>query len=275
MAANITIVTAPPRPVVSLKRILLPAEHGAWGMLGEPIVAGLAIAFSPAAPWIALFVAAAFMARQPMKVLFAGLKAQSRWADHHRTALRYILIFGALALIAFAAVLFTSETAALAPFAIAAPLVVYQFYFDITRRGRRLLPEIAGAAAISSSIAAMALAAGLGWGFAAAMWITFIFRLVPSIMYVRNRLMLDKGKPASVVEPLAAHFAALGGVGLLTAAGVASYLTLGVFTILMIRAAAGLSPMRKRVKAMKIGVMEVFYGIVVAAAVIAGHYLQI
>src|SRR5690606_33650576 len=99
MAANITIETTPARPVVSLKRILLPAEHGAWGMLAEPIVAGLAIAFSPSAPWIALFVAAAFMARQPMKVLFAGIKAKSRWADHHRTALQYILIFGGVALV--------------------------------------------------------------------------------------------------------------------------------------------------------------------------------
>ena len=261
--------------MVSLKRILLPAEHGAWGMLAEPIVAGLAIAFSPSAPWIALFIAAAFMARQPMKVLFAGLKAKTRWADHHRTALQYLLIFGSLALIAFAAFLFTSDTAALAPFAIAAPLVIYQFYFDITRRGRRLLPEIAGAAAISSSIAAMALAAGMGWALAAALWITFIFRLVPSIMYVRNRLRLEKGKPASIVEPIAAHFVALGGVGMLAAAGVGSYLTVAVFTLLMIRAAVGLSPMRRRVKATKIGIMEVVYGIVVAAAIITGYYLQI
>ena len=258
-----------------MKRILLPAEHGAWGMLGEPIVVGLAIAMSAGAPWIALFAAAMFMARQPLKVLFSGIAARSKWAEHHNIALQFASVFviiGAGALIGTAV---TADSDALLPFALAAPLAGYQFYFDITRRGRRLLPEIAGAAAISAAVAAMALAAGMSVGFAAALWAIFVFRAVPSIMYVRTRLRLEKGRPASVVEPIAASFTALGAVGLLTAAGAASYLTLAVFIVLMLRSAIGLSPMRKKVRATRIGIMEVVYGILLTAAIIVGFYLQI
>lgn len=275
MATNIAIFTQPMRPAVSLKRILLPAEHGAWGMIAEPIVAGLAIAFSPAGPWIALFAAAVFMARQPLKVLFSGIAARAKWAEYHNKALQYAAVFAMIAAGAFVGIALTADSSALVPFALAAPLAAYQFYFDITRRGRRLLPEVAGAAAISAVIASMALAAGLGTGIAAALWATYVFRAVPSIMYVRTRLRLEKGRPASVVEPIAASFTALGAVGLLTAAGAASYLTLGVFVLLMLRAAIGLSPMRKKVRATRIGIMEVVYGILVTAAIITGYYLQV
>ena len=54
---------------VRLRQIVLPTEHGSWGFLLEPIVAGVAVAFSAASVWIAVAVIGAFLARRPLQVL--------------------------------------------------------------------------------------------------------------------------------------------------------------------------------------------------------------
>ena len=135
--------------------------------------------------------------------------------------------------------------------------------------------ELTGAIAISSSVAAIALAGGITWPAAMALWAVFIGRLVPSIIYVRNRLRLEKGKPWSRVEPIAAHLLAFLVIGLLASYGLASMLTAIVFSFLLFRCIVGLSTYRRRIKAMKIGIWEVTYGAVTVASVIVGHFMHI
>jgi hypothetical protein len=116
-----------------------------------------------------------------------------------------------------------------------------------------------------------------GWSFAAAiaLWGIFIARLLPSIVYVRNRLRLEKGKEFSMIPVIAVHFIAFGAIGMLTEIGLASKLTLAIFVILLARAVLGLSPYRHKMKAMKIGIWEVIYGVLTVLSVIIGHYLNI
>lgn len=265
-------IASPPKREVRVKRLILPTEHGSWGFLLEPLVAGLAVAYSTAGAWIALMVIGAFLTRQPLKFFLLGL-AGNGFREQTAAAFKYTVIFGIIFTAGLIGALATAPQWSLFPFLVIAPLASYQIFCDLSRKSRDLLPELTGAVAISSSVAAIALAGGISFPLSMALWATFIGRLIPSIMYVRNRLKLEKGKTYSILAPVSAHLVALGAVGLLAANGIASYLTVGMFGVLLIRSAVGLSQYRQRIKAMRIGVWEVIYGAITVATVITGYYL--
>jgi hypothetical protein len=273
MAANVLSVT-PPKRTVRVKGIALPNEHGSWGFLFEPLVASLAVAFSVGGLWIALLVVGAFLTRQPLKILLADWKA-GRNLPQTEVALKFTAGYAAIAGVGLLGSLYFAEAKSFLPFLLIAPLAVYQIYADVLRQSRHLLPELTGAVAISSSAAVIALAGGWSWASAFGLWAIFIARLVPSIIYVRNRLRLEKGKDFSMLHVIAANFVAFGAVGILAANDLAPMLTLPVFAFLLARAVWGLSPYRRRVKAMRLGVWEVVYGVLTVLAVIVGHLLNI
>ncbi len=259
---------------VRVKGIALPTEHGAWGFLFEPIVAATAVAFSGAGLWVALAVVGAFLTRQPLKILLADWQS-GRNLPQTQVALKFTLGFGALAALGFAAAIAsTADHAAFLPFALVLPFAVYQIYCDATRKSRALWAELTGALAISSSSAAIALAAGWTWAAAFALWAIFAARLVPSILYVRNRLRLEKGKDFSFLTVAASNALALFFVAALAASGFASKLTAAMFVVLAARAVVGVSPYRRKIKAMRIGVYEVVYGTLTVLSIILGYYLK-
>jgi hypothetical protein len=263
-----------PQPKIDLKQIALPSEHGSWGFLFEPIVASLAIGFSLPGAMIAVMTIGGFLARQPLKVLIID-RAGQRIAERARIATRLIVMFCSVALLCFALAVYTAGLVPFAPFLFVLPLACVQIYFDGSRKSRGLLPEIFGAITISASSAAILLAAGLGWLSALSLWAVMVSRLIPSIIYVRNRLKLEKGKSYSLTAVLLTNAAAIIVAALLAYNGVASALVLIIMILLLIRAMAGLSPNRRRLKAMKIGILEVVYGTLTVAAIIAGFYAGI
>lgn len=262
--------TAPIR-TFRLRQIALPTEHGAWGFLLEPLVAGLAVAYSHAAAWIALMVIGAFLMRRPLQI-FVAHRLAGQWLPQTDAALKFGVAFSIVFLAGIAGSLAFAERSSLIPFALVLPLAAYQVYCDVSRHSRELLPEVTGAVAMSSSAAAIALAGGLPWQSAAAIWFLFIARLIPSILYVRNRLRLEKGKDFSVLMPAAAHCIGLAGVTAFAANGFMPLLALPVFTLLLARSVFGLSRYRTRMKAVKIGIWEVIYGALTVMSLIVGHY---
>ncbi|MBS1796201.1 MAG: YwiC-like family protein [Acidobacteria bacterium] len=272
MSANVSAI--PIKRSVNVRAIALPVEHGSWGFVFEPLLAALLVAFSPSAIWIALTVVGAFLTRQPLKIYLNDLKAK-RSLPQTAVALKYALGYGALFLAGLAGSLVFVRFDAFLPFLFILPLAVYQIYCDASRRSRELLPELTGAVAISSSVAVIALAADWTPAAAAALWAIFVARLIPSILYVRNRLRLEKGKEFSSAMPVAANLAALIFLIFLTRIGFGSLLTVAMFAVLFGRAAVGLSPYRRKVKAMRIGVWEVVYGSLTAISVVLGYYLKI
>ena len=76
---------------VRLKAVALPAEHGGWGMLGEPILLGLLVMPSWAGTGVGLIALGAFLARHPSKLAIADRRRGPRVA---RTAVaeRYVLL---------------------------------------------------------------------------------------------------------------------------------------------------------------------------------------
>jgi hypothetical protein len=273
MSASVTAIPVK-RPMVNVKTIALPIEHGSWGFVFEPLMAGLLIAFSPSALWIVLLVVGAFLTRQPLKVWLNAWQAK-RDMPQTPVARKFVLIYGAIFTVGLAGSLYFVPRAAFLPFLFILPLAACQLYFDASRKSRQLLPELTGAIAISSSVAVIALAGNWTFPAAIALWTIFVARLIPSILYVRNRLLLEKGKEFSRGVPVAAHIAAFAVVSALAFYGLSPMLTVLMFAVLQGRAIVGLSPFRSKIKAMRIGVWEVVYGTLTALSVVVGYYLGV
>jgi hypothetical protein len=234
------------------------------------MIVGAAIAWSAAAPWIMLTVLAAFFARQPLKVYWLSRRNPPVAA----LSLRFLLLFLTAAAVGLVGIARTAPEA-LYPLVLALPIAAQQSYADLARRSRSLAAELAGAVAISSSAAMLALAGGLALPVAVGLWLLFACRSVPSILYVRNRLLLEKGKAYDMVLPGVSHVLAVCVTTLLWSAGFASALTLAVFVFLTVRSVVGLSTYRTKMKAMKIGIWEVIYGAVTIGSMIVGFYLGV
>jgi len=128
---------------------------------------------------------------------------------------------------------------------------------------------------MSASIAAIGLSANMSLANAIALWAIFASRSIASILYVRERLRLEKGKRHSRVVPTLAHVAALILTAALAYSGLSPFLAILAMSVLAYRAIAGLSPGRTRMKAMQIGVWEIIYGTAVVLSVVIGHFASI
>lgn len=168
-----------------IRQIAIPIEHGGWSILLEPLIAGVAIAFSVGGLCVALMTIGAFLCRQPFKVLIAD-RMGMKDAERAKAALAFLAGYASIFAIGIVGTLTVSGWRPLMPFALVLPLIAYQIFNDVSRRGRHLAPELCGAVSLSASIAAIAVAGGQPWAIAVALWTVFVLRSVPSILYVRN-----------------------------------------------------------------------------------------
>lgn len=261
----------PATPAPSLARVVLPAEHGGWAFLGEPIVLGLLVAPSWSGACVALAAVAGFLARQPLR-LFLGDRRRGR--RYPRTVLAE-RAFAALALagaLAVAGAIVLARGPVMFALGLAAPLGALALALDLGQRSREAAAETLAALALAGAAAALVLAAGRTLTLAFALWALLALRAVPTILYVRARLRLDKGAPARPATALLLHAAALA-AALALARGrfAAAPLAVG-YTLLAARAAFGLSSLRPRWRAAWLGVSEVAFGLVLVVLVaLAAH----
>lgn len=271
---EMAVAAIQPKRNVKLKQIALPTEHGSWGFLFEPLLAGILIAPSITSIWFAILLIGAFLTRQPLKIYLNDFQVK-RNLPQTEAAFKFILIFGGIFTVGLLGSLYFAKAESFYPFLLILPLGIYQIYCDASKKSRQLLPELTGAIAISSSVAAVTLAGGFSWTTSLALWVVFICRLIPSILYVRNRLKLEKGKSFSAISVAITNFVAFMVVGLLATNGLIPKLPVAMFFILMIRSLLGLSSFRSKIKAMRIGVWEVIYGTLTAFSVVLGFYFKI
>jgi hypothetical protein len=257
---------------VRLKTIAIPPEHGAWGFLLEPIVLGLSVAPSVAGLFLALGVAGAFLVRHPLKLAFTDWQRGKRYA---RTAVaeRVILVYSAMALIGLAVAVTLAGPTILLPLVLASPLAFVMLASHVQNRGRDLIPELAGASALAVTASGMAVAHGESIGMAVALWAILNARNIPSILYVRARLRLEKEKPYSLALVFLANMAGVGSVLALVLIGLAPVLALVAMLILLLRALYGLSPYRRRVRTQTIGFLEIGYGLLTVLLSAVGYAL--
>jgi hypothetical protein len=268
------MMTSPTTPSVRLRSIALPAEHGGWSFLLEPVLLALLVVPSMAGFWLTLATALAFLAHQPIKLTIKDWRsrrrvARTRWAE------RFALIYGLSASGAFLLAHLTSDTAFWLPLVMAAPLAVVQVIYDAANRSRALVPEIAGALALGAVAPAVALIGG--WSLVAALllWLILVLRTLTSILYVRARLRLEYGKPAQSGVAIGAHAA---GVALLAGFAIDRMVPLlapVAMMILLLRAGLGLSRYRKPAPANAIGLREMGFGLLTVLLVAAGYAMNL
>jgi hypothetical protein len=257
---------------VRLGSVALPAEHGGWGMLVEPLLLGLLAA--PSLPGLGIGLAAlfAFLARHPLKLVVAD-RLQRRRTPRTVAALCFVLLYGALAL-ASLALAAGAPPGWWLPLAAAAPLVLAQLAHDVRNKGRQLVPELLGGAALGSVAAALLLGAGRSAALAGAAWAIVALKASGAILYVRARLRRDRGFAFSRTAVVATHLAGLAAALGLAALGLAPWLAAAGFGLLLARAIHGLSRFCRRARPQQVGFAELAYGFAFVLAVALGYRLE-
>lgn len=257
---------------VSLKTVALPAQHGGWGFLAEPILLGLLIAPSSGALWLSLAALGAFLLHQPLKLAVKDLRKGKRY-ERTTWALRFALTYAALAALGFALALMSAGPGFLLPILYAVPLALAQLWYEFQNEGRSMAAEICGALAFGAIAPAAALMSGWGIVPAMALWLALAIRAATSILYVRARLRLEYGRPAQPQPVIYTHIA-----GLLVFVGLAladwlPWLPVLGGLVLLARAWLGLSDQRKPTPAKIIGFRELGYGLGFVALIVLGYAL--
>ncbi len=273
VAGEQALANKPARNGVRIKTIALPAEHGGWGFVFEPIVLGLLLAPSIAGFYLALSAVGFFLARHPLTIVVLNRRRESP-----RTALarRFAAIYLAVGAASFmAAVIFAQRTFIL-PLLVAAPFAFVQVAHDWIGKRRVLIAELSGAIAISSLAAAIALSAGLPKALGFALWAIMIARAVPAILYVRAIIARLHRQSSSALPMLLAHGCAVVAMGFLYQGGLAPFLAMVVMLVLLLRASiVFVFAKPNRVTAKQLGFSEIAFGAVTVCAIALGKVFGI
>ena len=264
---------APAPSKVRWRRLALPNEHGAWAFLLEPALLGLGVAPTAAGAALAGAGLAALLVQHPVSLVLADFRRRRRY-PRTLPAATLAAGYGSLALSALvAAFLLGARPAAGLVLVPALVLALVQLAFAVRNRGREVAAELAGALALGALAAAVVLAAGGPWALALGLWLVAAARTVPSILYVRARLRLQRGAPAARGRALTAHGVALALMAVACGGGLLPWLALLPFVLLLARAAAGLRAAAPALPAKTVGTWELGYGLTTVAAVLAGVWL--
>jgi hypothetical protein len=210
-----------------------------------------------------------FLIRHPAK-LFWRNRHRLDVSPRFRVAGGFAVLYAAIALVGFAVAAGVSGWKPLLPFVILSPLLVLYAAYDVSNRGRRLLPELAAPMGLAAAAPAIALTGGWEWDSAWALWAILQARAVPSILYVRARLRLERGARIDRRPSAWAHVAAVATVAWLWWIRLAPLLAVAALVALLARSIRGLSARRTPARAKQIGFAELAYGLVYAAAAALG-----
>ena len=204
----------------TLRAVALPAEHGGWGLLAEPLLLGFLVAPSLAGTALALAAACAFLARHPARLAFGDWR---RGVSYPRTRLAFgLAMANALAAVGGLGVALILADGPLAWYlALIVPPAAVFLWFDLRMQGRDLRAELSGAVALTATAGALVVAAGWPLARAWPLWLLVGGRAVASVVEVRTRLRRRRGLPASAAGPLVVHAAFAAAAVAVVAAGLA------------------------------------------------------
>ena len=259
-------------PPVRLRTIAFPIEHGGWGFLAEPVLLGFALAPSGAGLAIGVATVSAFLMRHPSKLYWRN-RDRLDLSPRFRIARWFALLYAAIAVAGFAVAVALAGWKPLLPFLILSPLLAMYAAFDVNNQARRLLPEIVAPMGLAASAPAIALAGGWEWSAAWTLWLLLQARAVPSILYVRARLRLERGNKIDRRPSIISHLAAIAVGAALWSADVAPLLTTCALVVLLVRSVRGLSQSRCPAKAKEVGFAELGFGLAYVLATVLGYRL--
>ena len=252
---------------IPLKPLAIPNEHGAWGFWLEPALLGLLLAPSWAGAGLALASLGALFMQHPLSLFLTDKRRKRSYA---RTSITFQLAmaYSLVVFLGFSLAIFqASSLQFLIPLLMAAPLALFQLESKTRHQGRSLWAELAGALAMTALLPSILLLGNVSPAQAAAFGLLLSTRSLPSILYVRARLRLERGEKVNKVLPVIASIMACVVAALLVYTKFAPVAILPVMVILFIRCAMGLSFMRRSMQAKTIGMLELFFGLLLIAAI--------
>ncbi len=215
-----------------IRAILLPVEHGGWGLTLEPLVAGMIVAPSIAGLAISVAILMAFLSRQPLRIV------TRRGADPQR--LRIAITALACEGVVFVGMLFTAFMLAgresLLPLVVASPLAILLLYRDRERRSRDLAVEIAAALFMATGAVAIAVAGGKPWLQRSCLGAMIAARSIGAVLHVREQVKVMKRRSVSRSASIIVHAAALAVAIVAAGYGVVNLLAPAAFAVLFGRA---------------------------------------
>lgn len=259
----------------SFRSLVVPREHGSWSLALEPVALGLLVAPSRPGFFFALAVVAGFFTRRPLKLAATLPPADPR----HAAALRWTLLFAAIAILALStATLSTATTTAAAPAAfgankqqslfaplwpllLAVPFGAAFLWFDLRGEMREAEAELAGTAAFALVPATFATLAGWSVAPALALAALMLARSVPTVLTVRAYLRIAKNKPAQPAPALASALLSFAIVAALASRLHAPLAACTLVFVLALRTVWLLSPLSPDWSARRVGMAEAIVGL--------------
>lgn len=251
-----------------LRSVAVPAEHGGWGLTLEPVVLGLAVAFSWSGLAIGVGAFVAFVLRTPLKLVLVD-RRRNRSLPRTRFAARVVVAEAMMLAVLGGVALAGAGAAWLIPVAVAAPLVGIELWFDIRSRGRRLAPELAGSIGIAAVAASIVVAGGESRSLAVAVWMVVGARALASIPFVRTQIerLRHGSAPLRVADGFQLVGVALAGSAVL----VERQVLVGALAVGVLAFVQAVALRRRHVPVAKvIGLRQMAGGLVVAAATAVG-----
>ena len=181
------------------RALILPREHGAWGLLLVPMVTGAGVAFHQAShifPLILLLTAALalFWLRTPLENLLGTSAMRAQTLEESHTLRSAIALLGGIAAVALAALLWAGKNAGLWPLgvAVAAAFIAQAILKKLGRR-TRILSEMVGTIGLTAAApAAYYVITGEFNQTAWTLWLANILFAGDQIHYVQLRIHTAK-----------------------------------------------------------------------------------
>jgi hypothetical protein len=181
------------------RALILPREHGAWGLLLVPMITGAGVAFHRASqifPLILLLTAALalFWLRTPLESLLGTSAMRAQTLEESHTLRSVIIVLAAIAAAALAALLWAGRNADLWPLggAVAAAFIAQAILKKLGRR-TRVLSEMVGTVGLTAAApAAYYVVTGEFTVTAWMLWLANILFAGDQIHYVQLRIHTAK-----------------------------------------------------------------------------------
>lgn len=253
-----------------IKSVAIPSQHGVWGFWLEPSLAALIAAPS----WAGLCLVGAGLAgvllSHPLMIV---LKDRGKGRRYARTQIaeRFALLYGLAAVVLLVLAAWFAENNFWLTLAAAVPFAAVQMFYELRNANRDAAAELSGAAALSVLAPAAVVAAGWTTQSALGLWVVMLVRTAVSILYVRARLRLEKGRPANPQVVIAVHVLGTSALGLLAWASLIPWTAVIAGMVLLARAVLGVTSMRKPVPARVIGFREIGYGLMTSVLTGVGY----
>lgn len=249
------------------RSVVIPTEHGGWGLTLEPAALGLLIAPAAAGWCIALGALVAFLARTPLKIALVD-RRRGRVLERTRMARRVAAVDLAVLALLAAAALRLAQPGFWVPGAVALPLLAVEGWYEIRSRGRRLVPELAGAVGVCSVTAMVVLAEGQSGRLAAGVWLVLAARVATSIPHVRAQIARLHQRPSQARAASAGDLAAV--VLVAAAVGLDHSLAAGAVAVLVVIGIQRRAPRRPVPRAVVLGMRQTAMGFAVVVVTAMG-----